>query len=179
MQRVREENPNTYEYWNKTAIKDGFLTNLHVNKIDLGKMINGLCIGSILDVGAGSGMITKYLVGDITACDYSKPTLKQLKKIAGEVFWCDLKKGINKPDQSYDTVIATEIIEHFDDYEAVTNELKRLAKYRVIITTPNDKNSFNSREHVWAFSENDIRWLGFDTKLVEGGTTILGIYNRC
>ena len=178
MRRVREENPNTSEYWNYTAIADGFLTNYLVDREEIGKLLSNDCIGSILDVGAGSGMITKYLRGDVTACDYSKPAVEHLKKIFKKAFWCDLTKGINKPDESYDTVVATEILEHFDDYEAVVKELKRLAKWRVIITTPNDQYSFRSREHVWAFTEDDIKGLGFKTTIISSGATIYGVHNR-
>lgn len=155
MIKIDRENPNTEEYWNEIAIKDGFLTNLKVDKSFIGNIIKKEIEGSSIDVGAGSGMITKYLSVD-SACDFSQPAVEQLKLLTDDAFWCDLLKGINKPDNSFDTVIATEILEHFDEPEKIVKELARVAKNKIIITVPNKENGLKSREHVWLFNVSDI-----------------------
>jgi SAM-dependent methyltransferase len=177
MRRIKNDNPNTPTYWGETAIQDGFLTNFSVEKPGLKKLLQRDCVGSVLDVGAGSGMLTKYLPGQVTACDYSPAAVEHLNGW-WPTFWCDLNEGIDLPDGSFDTVVCSEVLEHLDDYEAAVDELKRLAADRVIITVPNDKYSEDSREHVWAFTEKDIQALGFETTLTESESTIYGIHHR-
>jgi len=158
MERIREENPNTFEYWNKTAIDDGFLKNLHHDKPKIVEAINKNITGTVLDVGAGSGMITKSLVADeISACDWSEPALKQLNTLGlKDVFYCDITSNCIFNPRSYDTVIATEVLEHFTNFEDTLYRIVSPARKKLIITVPNDAHGKTSREHVWTFTEDDI-----------------------
>ncbi len=128
---------------------------------------------SILDVGCGEGVtldkfqekkIGKQLVG----IDYSDEALEIGKRIYPHL---TLKKGdiydIKEKDNSYDLVMATEVLEHLEDYEQGLQELVRVSKKYVLISVPNEpfftianflrgkylKNWGNHPEHInhWTF----------------------------
>lgn len=65
-------------------------------------------------------------------------------------------KGIE--DDCYDCVFASEVIEHIEDYKLAVNEMIRIAKKKVVITTPIGK-SFSSPDHKHIFSIKDFRFI--------------------
>lgn len=166
MKRISKENPNTEYYWNKTIIDSGWLeTNYNHPPRDVAwEIMKHIDFGnSILDVGAGSGMITRRIKETrpnihISACDFSKPALDWLRKKIplNEVFFCDLVKGIPKDDKSYDIIVCSEVIEHMEEPEKAIAELVRVARKKVIITVPYGEQSNKSVEHLWAFDLDDI-----------------------
>ena len=58
-------------------------------------------------------------------------------------------------DKRFDVAFASHVIEHIDDYESVLSELKRIAKY-VVVVVPYPLNVFQinpSHKHWFTFSE--------------------------
>jgi len=167
MKRILEKNPNSEEYWNETIIKTGWLEKNYNHPCqDLAwEIIRHIEYGnSVLDVGAGSGMITRRIKElrpnlHISACDFSRPAVDWLKsKIPlNEVFWCDITNGIEKPNKSYDIVVCTEVLEHLDNPQKAINELMRITRKKVIVSVPfGETQSKKSAEHIWSFSLDDI-----------------------
>jgi len=191
MHRILVKNPNTKKYWNKTAISNGFLANFDFPPSDtLWEIIRHIDFGnSILDVGAGSGRITRRIKEirpnlRISACDFSKPALVWLReKIPlNEVFFADLNNGIDKPDKSYDIIVCSEVLEHLDLPESAVKELVRLARKKVIITVPYKDEAVKSTEHVWSFDLDDLYNLLSPFGMVyltvaSGGSNIVAVCN--
>ena len=97
----------------------------------------------ILDLGCGTGWLTKRLekVGNhLLGLDISPQTVKQLKKKGITAYVCNLEldkwpiKG-----NSFDTVVAAEIIEHLLDPDQFLKNIRRVLKNggQLILSTPN------------------------------------------
>lgn len=90
-----------------------------------------------LDVGAREGWMSMALLQHfqhVTALDLSKPVAEapRLTTVAGDA------TDLHFPDNAFDTVICAEVLEHIpsDRLERACNELRRVAKYDVIVGTP-------------------------------------------
>jgi SAM-dependent methyltransferase len=97
--------------------------------------------GRVLDVGAGSGELSKKLkaFGHETATCDCLPASQWAHHDAGAYSQCDLNKGLPYPDASFDYVICLEVIEHMENPMALCRELKRVLRKggRLFISTPN------------------------------------------
>lgn len=88
---------------------------------------------TILELGCAENPVWKGTPYKVTTVDQSKREDEQcLPDIV-----CDAAK-IPNPDKSFDVVCACELLEHVDDPLAVLQEAVRLARYRVIVTVPNE-----------------------------------------
>ena len=93
----------------------------------------------ILDVGAGEGYFCKLAAArgyHIEGCDFQP----QLFKLSGVPFHqADLNHHIPVPDESFDCVVAIEVIEHLENHSQFMRELLRVTKKggSIILTTPN------------------------------------------
>jgi 2-polyprenyl-3-methyl-5-hydroxy-6-metoxy-1,4-benzoquinol methylase len=103
------------------------------------------CRGELLEFGAGTGDFLKHLLtsgfpGRMTGTDLlPRPIL-----LPEEVVWiqADLNHPLaSVPDDSFDAIISTEVIEHLENPRAMIREFWRLLKPggKVILTTPNQE----------------------------------------
>lgn len=108
------------------------------------RLLKPLKLNSILDVGCGEGItlskFEKERIGKkLFGIDYSDDALKIGKKIYPHL---NLKKGniynIKEKDNSFDLVMATEVLEHLDDPEGALKELIRVSKKYVMLSVPNE-----------------------------------------
>ena len=97
----------------------------------------------ILDIGFGSGIILKMLVKkecDTYGIDISSEAVEYIKKTnkKAKVKVCDAEKP-DFPDNSFDKVICSEVIEHLEKPENLLKEVYRILKPKgtFIISTPN------------------------------------------
>lgn len=137
---LMESAPGTYE----TILQ--FLKNTYTNK-DV----------SILDYGCGQHQ-SKYLnllyPGNVLSADILEFNLPHFIKINPENYTIDL------PDSSKDVVIASEVIEHVYSPFALLDELIRISKKYIIISTPNPASLksrwqfFTRGFHFWFAPEN-------------------------
>lgn len=133
---------------------------------------------SILDLGCGvdsplryiSAINKKFTVG----VDAYKPVIEQSKKkgIHDRYVLMNLSEIQRKfRDKSFDAVIALDVIEHFkkSDGEALRKGMERVAKKRVVISTPNgfitsETNAVSDnpfQQHFSGWSANNFRRLGY------------------
>lgn len=120
---VREEN---LERLSSTAINKSDLYYLHYKPYhqDLFCMIRKYSKGDVLDIGCGNKPyepIFKGLINKYVGCDIIQSNLNKV----------DVLSPANKiplNDNSFDTVISTQTIEHVEDYQGLVNEAYRLLK---------------------------------------------------
>ena len=91
--------------------------------------------GSILDVGARDGRVTRLLPAhfqEVTALDLERPAWEApgIRTVAGDACALDF------PDDSFDCVLCSEVIEHVPRVEQACRELARVARHEVLVGVP-------------------------------------------
>lgn len=117
------------------------IANMYTRKTDLNdpclqEILHQTIGPKVLEVGAGSGYLSRYLVKkfDTTATEIG--VLDHLKKISGLKIVSRAAEDLQFPDQSFNTVICTHVLEHVMDFDKALSELRRVAKRRLIIVVP-------------------------------------------
>lgn len=110
----------------------------------------------LLDVGAGEGYfcdLARAQGFDVEACD-AQPRLFRAADVRFHA--ADLNEAVPLPDESFDCVVAIEVIEHVENHARFLKELLRVVRLggTVIITTPNVV-SLPSRWHFFWYGYND------------------------
>src|SRR5947209_19639838 len=96
---------------------------------------------TILDFGCGNGDLVVKLraVGrEAIGIEIDRPAIRAHLRDEAQPFVRLYDGSLPLPyaDQAFDGAIATEVIEHVDDPQAVANELMRVAKTSVLVTVP-------------------------------------------
>ena len=95
-------------------------------KYILGNWAKGRC----LEVGAGTGEISKFLRQkghEVVATDIAPGMVQEIKKHGIEAYECDAEK-LPFPDQSFDTVVAAEILFYLDNPDSFLSEAQRILR---------------------------------------------------
>jgi 2-polyprenyl-3-methyl-5-hydroxy-6-metoxy-1,4-benzoquinol methylase len=135
---------------------------------------------SILDVGCGFNSYVQFLDKKMyrVGVDLFDPYIEKAKKagIHNEYFKQDVRSLGNFKDKSFDIVYSSDVIEHLTKEEglAMLAEMERIAKKRVIVSTPNghrhqetyDENELQKHNSAW--SANEFRKLGFSVVGMDG-----------
>ena len=138
--------------------------------------IESLQVDSILDIGCGTGYITKSLMAyspNCIACDLDISRLKLAREYTNEGIPFIVADVTQLPFKraNFDLVMATEVLEHVPNIEAVLREIKVISRSYVLITVPSEpifrianflrgKNlaSFgNPMDHIHHFSKKSLR----------------------
>lgn len=99
----------------------------------------------ILDAGCGDGIISVLAAkkgAKVTALDISLPNLERAKKLTKKNGVYNIKflqgdvENLPFPNNSFDLVISSQVLEHLPDFEKGLSEIKRATKKRAIITLP-------------------------------------------
>jgi ubiquinone/menaquinone biosynthesis C-methylase UbiE len=90
---------------------------------------------SVLEVGARDGYFSRLLAGRfeaVTALDLEKPSfhIGRVVPVQGDV------RRLEFPDNAFDCVICTEVLEHVPEVEQAAAELARVARRDVVIGVP-------------------------------------------
>lgn len=156
------------------------LERTHIRASEMAKLMPS-DVASVLDVGTGDGRLLHPLVdmltGDpfVVGLDRSSTALGHLDKVSTQ----GSADALPFADQSFDVVIACEILEHLPEpiYLAARAELARVARRSVIITVPNREKlaraelrceicgcRYNRRRHLRRFERETFDGLlpGFD-----------------
>lgn len=94
---------------------------------------------NILDLGAGHGAFSQKLFNlgyNVSACDLF-PEIFEFTEITCQK--ADITKTLPYPDNTFDIIIAIEVIEHISDHEMFFSEASRILKPdgKLYVTTPN------------------------------------------
>lgn len=94
------------------------------------RMLRNVVMGGyILDLGAGTGRLIKYLKGKIVAADISEEMLKIMKKKFSKVeIVCADAENLPFKDGSFDLVVAAFLIVHLKNPEKCFSEVYRVLK---------------------------------------------------
>ena len=93
-------------------------------------------VGSVLDVGAGSGFSSAFYPPGlrVVACDYARGMLES-NPAPGRVRASALQLPF--PEASFDLVTCWELLHHLDDPRAALAEMWRVARRRLVVFEPN------------------------------------------
>ncbi len=96
----------------------------------------------VLDLGCGSGMCSETIAGlghKVRGIDVSAEAIEKYnaRGLDGQVM--DVEVGLDFPDESFDVVFSSEVIEHLVHYQRMLQESFRVLRPsgRLILTTPN------------------------------------------
>jgi SAM-dependent methyltransferase len=117
------------------------------------QLINNYILGKTLDVGSKYGLVTKEK--DVVALDIAKDFLR-LNVHKDKV----LADACNLPfvDKSFETIVATEILEHLEYPRKAVEEIRRVLKNegRAVMSVPNRYNVFSEPTHLHYFTERKV-----------------------
>ena len=104
-------------------------------------LANALLGESILDFGCGTGDLVARLRAmgrDAVGIEIDRPAIRAHMSAAAAPFLklYDGSLPLPYPDRAFDSVIATEVVEHVEDPHAVARELMRVARTSIFITVP-------------------------------------------
>ena len=100
--------------------------------------------GSVLDLGCGLGGYSRALAEhglDVRALDVVPDYVERARSIGVDAELYDGER-IPMEDESVDTVILLEVVEHLDDPARLLREARRVARRGVLVTTPNCTQDF-------------------------------------
>ena len=98
---------------------------------------------SILDVGCGDGVTMEYLArhcapNKLVGLDGAQATVRMVRERGFEVICADVRDPATQRDlPEFDYIIATELIEHIQEAEALLRFMLSKARRSVIISIPN------------------------------------------
>lgn len=96
---------------------------------------------TILDIGCGDGYLGQLLQTekrcDVTCLDISEVALRKAKERGLKVVLGNAEEGLPFKDDTFDCVIATEVLEHMSSSEEVLKEIKRVSRGQIIVSIPN------------------------------------------
>ncbi len=105
------------------------------------KMIGPISGERILDVGCGTGFISRSLTGknEVHGVDISTEYLARAASYGIETEQWDIQKGLPFDSGSFDVVLMTEVLEHIFDTDALISEVRRVLKEEgvLVLTVPN------------------------------------------
>lgn len=134
----------------------------------------------VLDLGCRDGALTQaYLDGnEVVGVDADQEALAEAARLGIETHWADLDQPLDLDDQSFDVVVAGELLEHLRDPRRLVGEVRRLLRSggTFVASVPNayrlkgrllflfGRPPENDPTHLQMFSAADVRALlaGFD-----------------
>lgn len=103
------------------------------------KVLNRLSLGRVLNVGGADGyhshLMEKLLRADVTTLDLDEHALSVARRRYGLKTCCGSALDIPFADGSFDTVVCIETIEHIEGSQRVVDELLRVARHNLLIST--------------------------------------------
>jgi len=118
---------------------------------------------TVCDVGCGSGALLQRLrqargdLGALTGVDF---VIHDRLTVAGTRYLAGAIEALPFADRSFDTVVCTHVIEHILDYRRAIAELRRIARRRLIIVVPREREylyTFNPHFHFFPYVHSFLR----------------------
>ncbi len=108
--------------------------------------------GNVLDIGSGPGYLCAFVQPNeawYCGVDISPKAIEEGKKLfpAAEFVVADAnKEKLKFADNSFQTVVLGEVVEHLEDYQNLFKEAKRISSEYILITVPV---YLPQPDHVW------------------------------
>lgn len=118
---------------------------------------------SVCDVGCGTGVLLKHIrQGNpgMTRCVGVDFAIDDAGALDGVEYFAAKIENLPFKDGEFDTVICTHVIEHVLDYRAAIAELRRIAKKRLIIVVPREREyryTFNPHFNFFPYTHSFLR----------------------
>ena len=128
---------NSQSRWNDKWDNDD-KNNRYVEEHDiLAQIIQPYLKNEIADLGCGNGMMTSEHGGHVWGIDHAMSGIVRAIELnpAGTYLTGDARKT-PWPDKMFDTVLLSEILEHFADFQPLMDEAKRLCRGHIVVTVP-------------------------------------------
>lgn len=168
------------EYYNLLK-DDHFQTETDLNAKSLSVILENIIGKSVLDVGCGNGFLSrqiyeKYKI-EVTGIDIIAPKNDDdITYLKGEA------ENIPFENSSFETVICSHTLEHIPDILRAIKEIRRVAKKRIILIVPREreyKYTFNLHVHFFPYSHSFHKLLNNkNADCFISGTDIVYIENR-
>jgi ubiquinone/menaquinone biosynthesis C-methylase UbiE len=156
MKKINEENVNSREYWDEHIAEPKW--GLRQEKY-LELAGNG---DKIIDIGCGlSSFIDRARENfkEAYGLDFSLKTIDKAERTFPSVNYIRSSVlSVPCEDKTFDVSVSGEVIEHIDHYEYMLEEMVRITKRRIIISTA--KMEYNDPEHLWEFTKESLQKLG-------------------
>jgi len=99
---------------------------------------------TVLDAGCGEGTLSRMLFNKgaiVTGTDISEPNIVNSKRLAAEnglpiLFQTADLESLPFPDNSFDVVVCSHVLEHIPDFDRGLQEIFRVARKRVVFAVP-------------------------------------------
>lgn len=117
----------------------------------------------ICDIGCGTGHLLTRLkelrpeIKSMTGVDFA---IDDAEELPGIEYVAAKIEDLPFPDNTFDTVICTHVIEHILDYRAAIAELRRITKSKLIIIVPREreyKYTFNPHFNFFPYTHSFLR----------------------
>lgn len=118
---------------------------------------------SVCDVGCGTGVLLKRIreanpeVKRLTGVDFA---IDDAARIEGVEYHAAMIEVLPFADGEFDTVVCTHVIEHILDYRKAISELRRIARRRLIIVVPREREyryTFNPHFNFFPYTHSFLR----------------------
>ena len=118
---------------------------------------------SVCDVGCGTGVLLKIIhekrpeLTQLTGVDFA---IDDANSLPGIDYVAAKIESLPFEDDAFDTVICTHVVEHILDYRAAIAELRRIAKHKLIIVVPREREyryTFNPHFNFFPYTHSFLR----------------------
>ena len=120
---------------------------------------------TICDIGCGTGYLLKFITqqrtgefSHLTGVDIVLPK----KQSAGIEFVESPVEQLPFPEDHFDTVVCTHVLEHVIDFRKALHELRRICKHRLIVVVPREREyiyTFNPHFHFFSYRHSFLRYM--------------------
>lgn len=141
---------NTPEYWNWSFTELSYWKVYPEREASRFEAIARMLHGRVLDIGSGPGVLKEhYTGGDVITLDYANAVRPDILAAA---------EKLPVADNSFDTVVIAELLEHLENPVGILMEARRVLKPRgkIVATVPMLKER-DTNEHLWLYSGHGLK----------------------